>query len=771
MEKFPDNDLNQNSFLPGAILLLRVKNVYGKLTWEKFRVKGEKLGSGFAARVYHLVHLESGEHLAVKILKPGFLKFVIALLARFLATFDIAWSEVEVRLGILAREFLAYATKRKFGRERIVPTWRKSYTWINGSFALLLKFHDSRKARLGTLSEAGDREVVGRSNFARELITFLKKIGAGAYTWQFNHTRFEPWGKWYIVLTIVGAIIVLGASMLFDLPYDPKVNVMSWLVLCLTFAGASWMSADNLRFNKRTREFDALDAEFGMPHIALIIPTAGIVGGILYIFHAYLGMSWSWVIFLALCASPGYFFLCEIPRLIANIRAGYPVSFGHIDICEFEDIYGDDPEVQDDIALYKELWLQFESGRLNFLNWGFIRLMWLFGANKYAPLPFSFKEMRLRMIERWALKGIISPLYALRMRNYLIHYWIFFIFSIVGILPWRFIFRIQYCRQRMVRWKARRQEKMLEHKQISYHTALRIASGKVVIRPLQLMISLFLWRSLHRFVFDRHYRRLLIRNCTKVFYSRTFIRRLAVKRFRRYIDEQRNKGRISQRNFERVLVLQSEEQVHSWLVIYYALMAPKPITLGFKILVAAGFVGTRAVAEAMPGLPMFLKGAIERDLAPHLPGFVVGFLLGMGLTAIYEVVATLVLGFAFWPRIIPRTRIEKTKILQIPIFRIIIAVFNILLYPPLAIINGVPIFGSFTAIPGVVSLSKHRFNFWILILVRLRSLVVRFLESVSLGMWEEGGLGDFYFEKFTIGSLAFLPRKLIVLKRRRALAA
>jgi len=433
VEKFLDND----------ILLLWVKDVYGKLTKEKFRVKGEEQGSGFAARVYHLVHLESGGHIAIKILKSKLLKFMIAFLARFFATFGIAWSEVEVRLAILARELLAYATKKKFGRERIVPTWRKSYTWIDGSFALLLKWHDSRQARLGTLSGVGDSEVIARSKFGRKLTYFFKGIGALPYVWQFNHSRFEPWGKWYIVMTVIGMITVLGVSIHFDL-YDTKINVMSWLILCLIFAGASWMSADNLRWNKKTKKFDGLDLEFGMPHIALILSTAGVIGGILCILHFYLGMSWSWVIFLALCTSPGYLFLCEIPRLLANIRAGYPVSLGHINIWEFEDVYGSDSKVKDDITLYKELWLQFESGRLNFVNRLFIRGMWFIGINKYAPLPFSFKEMRLRTIERWELKKIVSPLYALRMRNYPTRYWIFFIFSLAGLFSWRFISRLEY---------------------------------------------------------------------------------------------------------------------------------------------------------------------------------------------------------------------------------------------------------------------------------------------------------------------------------------
>jgi len=118
----------------------------------------------------------------------------------------------------------------------------------------------------------------------------------------------------------------------------------------------------------------------------------------------------------------------------------------------------------------------------------------------------------------------------------------------------------------------------------------------------------------------------------------------------------------------------------------------------------------------------------------------------------------------------PGMRIEETNILKIPIFRILIAVFNVLLYPIFAVINAVPLVGSVFAIPCVVSLSRHRFNFWLLLLIRLRSLIIRFIEMVSFGVWGEGGLGDFYFEKFTIASLAWLPRKIIVLKRRRALA-
>ncbi len=758
MENYPSNDLF--TLLPGGQGKLWVKDVYGNLTQEEFRVKGKSLGGGFAGQAYLLEHIASHEEVVSKVMRASkILKFLIAFLARFLACFDIAWSEVEIRLAILGRELLAFATCKEFGRERVVRSWRKSYTWHNGHFAILLRKHKARRARNGALSGVGDREVKARASFARVLIQFFKKIGVQAYIWQFNHSQREPWGNWYIWLTAIGVFIVLFTTIKFNLPYDPKVNVIAWLFLCMNFAGASWLTADNLRFNHQD-EPDLLDCEFGMPHIAFCLPTLGFVWGALYLLYAQWGLSGSWFLFLALVASPGYLFLFEIPRLLASLRAGSPISFGHLEIERYAREYGAESEVAQDIALYRELWPQFEAGRLNPWNRIWNLLFWLGRRGKIALLPWESAQMREVMISRWDLKGKVSSEYALRMQVDPAHYWLFVLVSFYGLISWRFVFRPEYRQQRLVAWRLRRQEKMLNKKQISMHRAYQITRGRNPLRlsVFALFLSYVLRGRTYRFCFERHYRCLFLRNFYRFCTSKEFVARWAISHFRRFLKKQCDEGRISRTIYRKARALSEVKEVHWWLVLYFALLAPKAITWPVRVLAVLGVVMAEKVTEIMPDLPQWWLAIVRQDVVPHVPGWLAGILLGMALTALYEIVLTLVFGGIFRLRIIPPLPIERFRVVYYGL-----GLSNVALYLVFSVANGIPGF-SLLGTPAVVSLSRHRLSFWLLVLIRWQALAMKGVKAISLGMWSESSLGEFYFQKLLVAPWVkiMVPRQLLI---------
>lgn len=744
-----------NVFLPNREVTFPVKDLKGEEKEETFRIRGEALGSGYAGEAYRAIHEESGEEVVLKILRPGKLrKLIVALFARLLATFDFAWAEVEVELAILNRELLARATRKRLGREYIVSSWRRSYGKLaeKGAYVLILPYKDCRTAYHGRLSGVGDSEICERAGVGRLLTNFFKKIGAIALAWQFNHSKHEPWGNWYIWLTVIMAIITLGASSLFHLPYDPKVNLAAVLVIMMTFAGASWLTSDNLKKGKEDGLWWGIDSEMGMPHIACCVPVALAVYLIFSLLHKFWGLTEDWAFLFALVLSPGYLFLFELPRLLENIRAGYPIPFGQLQIEDFAKEFGGEEEFQEDIALYRPRLKKFEAGRLNFWNRLFIRFIRLFGA-KVEPLPFSWLELRLRTIERWELKEKISEEHVQKMKENFSRYFVFWVVSLGGIIPCRFIFKREYRQRRIMFWKASRLEKMFKTGQVTRRQAKRLAEAGGDWSCL--LLSFILSRKLYRLFFDRYYCRLLLRNSTKIFWSKEFIRRRAVARFRKYLREQKEEGRIAERFYRQVLALEREESIHWWLYLYFVLMAPKVVTWSIRLAAAAGFLMARILIEITPGLPAFLAEIIRYDIVPRVPGWVAAILLGMAITALYEIGATLILGAVFQLRIIPKLKVERFRIIKV-----LVVFLNIPLFILFAVLNGVPsvsIYGT----PLVLSLTPYRRQVWILLLIRWQSASLKGVRLVSLGMWEKGGLGEFYFGKLLVDSFAWITSSFI----------
>lgn len=757
-----------NVFLPNQKVTFPVKNLEGEGE-ETFRILGKALGSGYAGETYRAVHEASGEEVVLKILRPGKLrKLIVALLARLLATFDLAWAEVEVELAILNRELLARATRKRLGREYIVSSWRRSYGKLaeKGAYVLILPYKDCRTAYHGRLSGVGDSEIKERAGVARLLTNFFKKIGAIALAWQFNHSKHEPWGNWYIWLTVIIAIITVGASWFFHLPYDPKVNLAAVLVIMMTFAGASWLTSDNLKKGKEDGLWWGIDLEMGMPHIACCVPVALAVYLIFSLLHKFWGLTEDWAFLFALVLSPGYLFLFELPRLLENIRAGYPIPFGQLQIEDFAKEFGEEEEFQEDIALYRPRLKKFEAGRLNLWNRLFIRFIRLFGA-KVEPLPFSWLELRLRTIERWELKGKVTSERAQRMRESFGSYLWFILTSFFGIIPWRFSLKREFRQRKIMYWKAGRIEKMLKTGQITRQRSRELVA--LGITWPQIISSFLFPRKLYRLFLERHYQKLLLRNFCKFCTSKSFIRRRAVARFHRYLRTQQDEGRISLCYYERVLALERDPDIHWWIILYFALMYPKAFTWPLRIFAASGLLLARIMLEILPGLPGWLVKIIEYDFVRYLPGWLAAIVLGMTLTALYEIIATLLLGAVFVLRVIPRSRIERFRVVRVIFFPV-----NVFLYVIFALLNGIPGF-SIPGTPALITITRRDVTFAILILIRGQSASLRGVRFISLGMWGVGGLGEFYFCKFLVSSFAWGGRNLLSLKRRilpkRALTA
>lgn len=736
-----------NVFIPGKIVQLSVEDSEGNQSEECFKVQ-RRLGTGYAGEVYLLTHQDSEEKVVLKILRSGnFLKRIIALLARLFATFDFAWCEAEVKMAVLHRTLLPLAVKKRTGRDYLIPSWRRSYTRIpeKKAWGIFLEHDDLRSAYHGTLSGVGDLEVKERAGTAHILIDCFKGIGALAFAWQFNHFKREPRGRWYVWCTLFCSLAVLLFTIFLDLPYDPKVNVLAVLCFFFSFAGASWLSADNLKKSEKYGFFRGPDLELGMPHIGFCLPVGFLVVSAFSLMHKFWGLSPSWAIFLALLFSPGYLFLFELPLFWENIKKGYPIPFGQLEIEGFAYAFGSDPEFQKDVERYRSLLDQFESGRLNPIN----RLFALLVLRRL--LPFSGREWRSRTIERWELKGKVTLERAQRMRENFAHYFSFLVVSLFGIIPWRFILDRVFRQRQIVYWKMRRLEKMLQKGQISRRTARGLVSAGVSL--FSFFLSSILIRKFYRLVFERHYRKLFLRNTFKIFWNREFLKRRAVARFQRYLTNQRRDGRITDQYYYRIKRLQKVTAIHWWLILYFSLLAPKSVTWSVRIAAASGFLMARELLDILPGLPSWLAEIIRYDIVPHVPGWLAVILLAMGITALYEIVATLIFGAFFLLRLIPRLKLER--FLGV---RVIIVFLNVPLYVIFACLNGVPGF-SIVGVPLAVSSTPYRSDFWLLTIIRWQSLFLGLIRSISLGMWDKGGLGEFYFAELGVNGQARIVLK------------
>ncbi|MDD5627024.1 MAG: hypothetical protein PHW01_03405 [Patescibacteria group bacterium] len=740
-----------NVFIPGKIVRLSVEDIEGNQSEERFKVQ-RRLGTGYAGEVYLLTHQDSKEKVVLKILRSGnFLKRIIALLARLFATSDFAWCEAEVKMAVLHRTLLPLAVKKRIGRDYLIPSWRRSYTRIpeKKAWGIFLEYDDLRSAYHGTLSGVDDLEVKERARTAHILIDYFKGIGALAFAWQFNHFKREPRGKWYVWCTLFCALAVLLLTIFLNLPYDPKVNMLGVLCLFFGLAGASWLSADNLKKSEKHGFFRGPDLELGMPHIGFCLPVGFLVVSALFLMHKFWGLSPSWAIFLALLFSPGYLFLFELPLFWENIKKGYPIPFGQLEIEEFAYAFGGDPELKEDIEQYRSLLYQFESGRLNPIN----RLFALLVLRRL--LPFSGREWRRRTIERWGLKGKNTSGQAQKMWESFAYYFFFLAVSLFGIIPWRFMLDRAFRQRQIVYWKMRRLEKMLQKGQISRRTARELALDRVSL--FSFFLSSVLIRKFYRLAFERHYRRLFLRNTFKIFWNREFLKRRAVARFQRYLTNQRRDGRITDQYYYRIKRLQEVTAIHWWLILYFSLLAPKSITWSVRIAAISGFLMARKLLDIMPGLPNWLAEIIRYDIVPHVPGWLAVILLAMGITALYEIVATLIFGAFFLLRLIPRLKMERFLA-----GRVIVALLNFFLYVIFACLNGIPGF-SIVGVPLAVSSTPYRSPFWLLTIIRWQSLFLGFIRLISLGMWDKGGLGEFYFAELGVNSQARIILKLCAL--------
>lgn len=437
----------------------------------------------------------------------------------------------------------------------------------------------------------------------------------------------------------------------------------------------------------------------------------------------------------------------ELPLLWKNIKAGYPIPFGQLEIRKFAQEFGGDPEFQEDIAQYQTLLHQFEAGRLNFINRLFVLLFSYDGC-----LPFSWQELRLRAIERLELKGKISPKQAREMRGNARFYFFFLTVSLFGIIPWRFILDPAWRYRRILYWKAGRLEKMLLKKQVSLRQIRKLALEGVGL--VSLLLGFFLLRQFYRFFFEQHYRRLWLRNTFKIFWNRKFLKRRAVARFQRYLTDQRRDGRITDQYYYRIKRLQKVTAIHWWLILYFSLLAPKSVTWSVRIAAVSGFLMARKLLDIMPGLPNWLAEIIRYDIIPHVPGWLAAILLAMGITALYEIIATLIFGAFFLLRLIPRLKAERFLVV-----RVMVVFLNVPFYVIFACLNGIPGF-SIVGVPLAVSPTPYRSDFWLLTIIRWQSLFLGFIRLISLGMWDKGGLGEFYFGELGVNNQARIVLKL-----------